>query len=329
MGRTVVTACLPWTLVLVALVACLWFLVRLNRGRIEWRRFGLLNRDEVGSAQSLSFVLTLPLFVAIMLLIVQVSQVMIGTMVVHYAAFAAARSALVWIPARVGLEPENQISLHYLDPMAVDQVYPSDVEPTAGGLTYVVAPAGAKYETIRRAAVMGCASIGPSRDLGLVPSDGTRVVTETMTRAYESMAPDSAAIGAVPRRMRNKMAYADRATVVELRVFHRNSDAPLWKTYMPYAPVPPIFYEHNSAETPYFLENEIDWQDDLTVTVHYEMALLPGPGQLWAAFLRQWDDEEDTLSRQIEQELGIHTYRLTATVTLGNEGEKSVIPYVY
>ena len=49
--------------------------------------------------QSLSFVLTLPLFIMVMMMIVQVSQLMIGMVVVHYAAFAAARSAAVWIPA--------------------------------------------------------------------------------------------------------------------------------------------------------------------------------------------------------------------------------------
>ena len=49
--------------------------------------------------QSLSFVLTLPVFILVMMMIVQVSQLMIGIVVVHYAAFAAARSAAVWIPA--------------------------------------------------------------------------------------------------------------------------------------------------------------------------------------------------------------------------------------
>ena len=53
----------------------------------------------------------------IMMFIVQVSQLMIGTIVVHYAAFAAARTAIVWIPARLGLEEsENCISVYDLDP---------------------------------------------------------------------------------------------------------------------------------------------------------------------------------------------------------------------
>ena len=44
-----------------------------------------------GSVQTLSFVLTLPIFIMVMMLIVQVSQLMIGLIVVHYAAYAAAR----------------------------------------------------------------------------------------------------------------------------------------------------------------------------------------------------------------------------------------------
>ena len=64
-------------------------------------------RRSRGQRQSLSFVLTLPLFILVMLTLVQISQVMIGRMVVQYAAFAAARSAIVWVPARLPGEPEN------------------------------------------------------------------------------------------------------------------------------------------------------------------------------------------------------------------------------
>jgi len=325
MGRTVVLACLPWVVLLAGLVVCLWLLVRLNRGRLDLRRLGSLHTDQLGSAQTLSFVLTLPLFVTIVLFIIQVSQVTIGTIVVHYAAFAAARSAIVWIPARLGMEPENCIGFgHRVDPP--DQDPPSWEEPTDGGLTFVVDfvadSDNLKFQKIRAAAVMGLSSICPSRNLGLTEASRMSDEATTMSDAYGSMAPDSAGIGAVPRRMANKLAYADLATVVELRFYHRNRDAPHW-------PPPPAFYMYNGPEVPYFFANELDWQDDITVTVHHHMALLPGVGRLWGAFLRQWDDKEDELSEQIKKETGVHTYRLTATATLGNEGEKSVIPYVY
>ena len=87
---------------------------RLGRRRL----WSALHRDEAGGVQSVSFVLTVPIFIMLMLLAVQITQVMIGLMTVHYAAFAAARSASVWIPAR--MEPfesqgENRLGLRMLD----------------------------------------------------------------------------------------------------------------------------------------------------------------------------------------------------------------------
>ena len=71
----------------------------LQPGELRLGRLLTLHRDEAGNIQSLSFVLTLPVFIFVMLMIVQVSQLMIGIVVVNYAAFAAARSAAVRIPA--------------------------------------------------------------------------------------------------------------------------------------------------------------------------------------------------------------------------------------
>src|SRR5687767_11915386 len=75
---------------------------KVTNSTLDFRHWTLdLHADELGSVQSLSFVLTVPLFIMLMLLAVQITQLMIGQIVVHYAAFAAARSAAVWIPARV------------------------------------------------------------------------------------------------------------------------------------------------------------------------------------------------------------------------------------
>ncbi len=90
MGRAVLLACLPWLGWLILSAAVLFLLAGASRARLEAGRLRQLHADQRGSAQSLSFVLTLPLFVMILLLIVQVSQLMIGTVVVHYAAYAAA-----------------------------------------------------------------------------------------------------------------------------------------------------------------------------------------------------------------------------------------------
>ena len=111
MHRAVLEACLPWLGALVAACLLLVLVVRCSGASVRWGRLRSLHRDERGAVQSLSFVLTVPIFVMIFMLIVQISQLMIGVMVVNYAAFAAARSAVVWIPADTGgAERENRIS---------------------------------------------------------------------------------------------------------------------------------------------------------------------------------------------------------------------------
>ena len=155
--------------------------MRFSRAQLRLGRLLELHRDEVGSVQSLSFVLTLPMFIMIMMMIVQVSQLMIGKVVVHYAAYAAARSAAVWIPAAMA-EPEGPccISSYAVDPDAPDQVAPeldpnaADYGPGSGGLTYKIEPGSPKFDKIASAAILACVPISPSRDLGLqAPSGGT------------------------------------------------------------------------------------------------------------------------------------------------------------
>ena len=92
----------------------------------EFRPPAAIARRPTGQRQSLSFVLTLPFFIMILLFIVQVSQLMIGQIVVEYAAFAAARAAAVWIPAydtsAAGeIEPWNRVSGYIVDGNANDQ----------------------------------------------------------------------------------------------------------------------------------------------------------------------------------------------------------------
>jgi len=323
MSRAVLQACLPWLGLLVISAMVLWLLVRLNGSRFEPGRLRRLHRDQQGSAQSLSFVLTLPFFIIIMLFIVQVSQLMIGTIVVHYAAFAAARSAVVWIPANLGSpEQEDCIGSYYVDPEASDQVIPildpSDPNygPAEGGVTYVIAPGSPKYDKITSAAVMACVPICPSRDLGLdLPASGG-TAAEIIKLVYGSMVPDSDRNPRVSKRLENKLAYAMRQTAVEMRFYHRNSEPPLVTYLLP-------------EDIGEFYFNEVGWQDPITVTVRHNLALLPGPGRLLARAVTGPDGTPDEVSRQIEQIGGVYVYPLSATATLGNEGEKSVIPYVY
>ena len=332
MSRTVLLSCLPWAALVLVLAACLVWLIRISRARLRLGRLRGLHRDQRGGVQSLSFVLTVPFFVMVMLLIVQASQLMIGTIVVHYAAFAAARSAVVWIPARVGSygpEWENCISWYYVDPEAPDQVFPildpsdPDYGPTEGGLTYVVVPGSPKYEKIELAAAMACAPICPSRDLGLGLSGDGQAAAETVKALYGSMVPGADENARIPRRLENKLAYAARATQVEVRFFHTNR----------YPEVPLVPYPHLDDDPSdlvvEYMFNELAWLDSITVTVKHQMALLPGPGRLLARTARRGDGSPDRVAQGIDRIGDVYVYPLEASATLGNEGQKSVIPYVH
>jgi hypothetical protein len=320
--RAMLLDCLPWLGLLAVLVGCAWLVVRLAGGRIEPSRLRQLHGDQEGGVQSLSFVLTMPFFVMVLMMIVQVSQLMIGTVVVHYAALAAARSAIVWIPANLGLglEQENQISSYEVAPDAPEQVFPeldpqaADYGPVQGGLTYLVAPGSPKYSKIAAAAVLACMPIAPSRNLNLdLPADGQAMV-QTLQAAYGSIVPSSSSNGAISSRIAHKLAYAMAATKVEVRFYHPNFEPPL------------LCYNPPQGE---FQPNELGWQDQVTVKVTHQYALLPGPGRLLAWIIRNPDGSltNDTVAQSIQQVGGVYVYPLTAEATLGNEGEKSVLPY--
>lgn len=323
MGREVLVDCLPWLGLLAAGLVSLRLLSRLSGSRPRLGRLLDLHRDEDGSAQSLSFVLTLPFFVMIILFIVQVSQLMIGTIVVHYAAFAAARSAIVWVPAGTGSEPENCFAAYAVDPEAPDQVVPildpddPDYGPTPGGMTYVVVPGSPKFLKVASAAVMACMPVCPSRDLGLQLSGYGPAAADILKTAYGSIDPTSSANAKISQRLDNKLAYAMANTWIEIRFFHSNREPPLLPYYLP-----------NDPEQFRYLQ-ELGWQDPVTVTVRHNLALLPGPGRLLAKPVVKPDGSPDTVSESIEKVGNVYVYPLEAKATLGIEGEKSVIPYGY
>lgn len=324
MGRAILLACLPWLALFVATGVALLLLVRVNRGRFRWRRLLLLHRDQTGSAQSLSFVLTLPFFIMLLLFIVQVSQLMIASVAVHYAAFAAARSAVVWIPQRLSNdEIENVVPWYAPDPDATDQHFPvldpddPNYGPAEGGVTYLLLPGSLKYQKISEAALLALLPIAPSRGLGRsLPAGGENLV-HSLHAAYATLAPNAEASQAIRRRIRNKLAYANSASEIEVRFFHANSE-------------PPLVTHLVGADVDQFrMGMEMGWQDHVTVTVKHDLALLPGPGRLLARAVFGEDGSQDRLSQTIRHENNVYTYPLTATAKLGIEGEISVLPYVY
>ena len=124
-------------------------------------------------------------------------------------------------------------------------------------------------------------------------------------------------------RLENKLAYALEATQIEIRFYHthRYPEPPL----VPY----PDLDDNRNDFTVEFMSNELGWQDPITVKVKHQLALLPGPGRLLARWVRRPDGSHDTVAEMIGRVGKVYVYPLEASATMGNEGEKSVIPYQY
>ncbi len=325
MLRPALIACLPWFAVLLALVCLLWLLLRFCRPPISWQRLRALHGNETGGVQSLSFVATLPIFVMVMMLIVQVSQVMIANLVVQYAAFAAARSAVVWLPARVELDPqrieyENVIGSPPLMtherhdygqqgpgwyagyPYCVWRIEPSPFPPNGNDGQDI----SAKLYRIHRAAALACMPIAPSRDAG--GAAASTPLIDSATRAYLAVSPGSAANQRVPARIANKLSYSLQNTKIEMR---RTAPHEHWIWWDP-----TMSWEWGPS-----------WHDQLTLTVTHQYALLPGPGRLLARSVVRGG--QDSVSGRIDKSSTFYTIPITATATLPNEGAISRWRYVH
>lgn len=305
MHRAIVEACVPWLALAAALVVILRLLIAFSGA--GWRPAALkrLHADEAGAVQSLSFVVTLPVFMMIMMLIVQVSQLMIATVVVHYAAFAATRAAVVWIPADAGTldEGHNRISSHYPGASAAIQ---------GPGTPYTIAPGGPKYDRIRLAAVLACMPISPSRDTQTRLPANLRNELAVLRAAYTALAPASDANPRIGERLENKLAYSAANTRINLTFLHKEREPPIAQWDIP----------HDRGE---FYYNEVGWQDPIQVTVTHDLCLLPGPGRLLATPVRRGPD---SVAASIEDRDPYYVRSLTASALLGNEGEKPRLTYV-
>jgi hypothetical protein len=325
MLRPALIACLPWFALLLALVAILWLLLRFCRPPISWQRLTTLHRNEVGGVQSLSFVATLPIFVMVMMLIVQVSQVMIANLVVQYAAFAAARSAVVWLPARVPwdfqrVEYENSIgvppimSFHRYDydnqgpgwysgwEYAVWLIEPAPFPPNGSDGS----DRSAKLVRIHRAAALACMPIAPSRDAD-GPAASTPLI-DSARRAYLAVSPGAATNQRVPARIANKLSYSLQNTKIEMWRTAPRESKPWWDFLGRYEWAP-------------------SWHDQLTLTVTHQYALLPGPARLLARSVVRGG--QDSVSGRINTSGTFYTIPIKATATLPNEGELSRWQHVY
>ncbi|MBS0263938.1 MAG: hypothetical protein JSS02_18510 [Planctomycetes bacterium] len=344
MHRAILEACFPLLLWMLAGFAGIWLMLRLSGARLSLAKLRRLHACQQGGVQTLSFVLTLPLFMMLVLFVVQVSQLMIGITIVHYAAFAAARSASVWIPAEMPAEPANE-----MDPIAINadkSIYPVWVSQV---IEFNEIPQGRawKYNKIWTAAAINCIPIAPShrylKASALQQLDSQ--IAETIVGLYRNLVPKKANDSVIPNRLRNKAAYAARHTYIVITGTDVSQNSLNGPTYNPLDhPQPTDIY---SAEYEYpqqwqYQPNEVGWQDPITVQVSFRFPLLTGPGRFLAPnkFMSQKltpaDGTPDKVSQRIqiwdkrdhpEYEESVYYTILTATATITNEGMKSIIPY--
>ena len=185
----------------------------------------------------------------------------------------------------------------------------------------MVDKSGVKYTTIRQAAVMACVAISPSNDL--VPMDDQGLQTwQRLQAAYNAVAPTAAWATKDGGPVYNKLAYAEAHTGVDIVFYHSTEEPPLvpfiepWQ-YDPTSPVPPEFMPGR----------EIGRQDPIEITVTYDMKLMPGLIQLSRFFGSAISGTR--IQSVTSGNKQYYTYRLFASATLNNEGDKSAVPYVH
>ncbi len=318
MIKTALLACWPLAVGLVCIVVVLAVLIEGPLSKVAGHRrlaaiFNLrlwtfdLHRDERGSVQSLSFVLTAPVFIMLMMLAVQITQLMIGEIIVNYAAFAAARSASVWIPARFEqpLELSNWLNLRQLDGSGVSTVMTTSP----------------KMMNIHRSAAIALIPIAPSRDLGL--ADLNSSMTQALISTYSAYSSSAQSNKRIPMRLANKWAYVLSATNIEITTFHRNHGTP----QSSYQNEPPLWNADPFGVEGYYQPNEVGWRDEITVKVTHRFALLPGPARLLAKTAA--NDPTIAAANRIQESSGIYYVPLSASATMVPEGEKSTAQFVH
>jgi hypothetical protein len=294
-------------------------LIRTSPARLELRRLFDLHRCERGGVQSLAFVLVLPIFITIVAFIVQISQLLIGMIVVNHASFAAARAASVWIPAHLDAdrEPENVLATDILPLEFVDegQYVMSTIVPPASG--------SPKLAKIRAAAVMGCAAVSPPRALPLSsPSPESTAAADVARRLYPRLVPRSDAKPTTDRRIVNKIAYSDVNTFVIVEWRDTANITVRSPTYNPRNhPHPDVVFD----------PEEVGWQDAITVYVIHRYALSVGAGGgVLAGRLSSWQGLPARVQGLIPEDWktsrlgdgGMPVVLVAGTTTITNEGLK-------
>ncbi|MDG2207349.1 MAG: TadE/TadG family type IV pilus assembly protein [Pirellulales bacterium] len=366
----------PFWLVCLAIIAVLLLILRamihLSGARRRPQGIASLHGDQRGSVQSLSFVITLPIFILIMMGIVQVAQIMLAKVVVEYAALASTRAATVWVSQYIStesayIEQRNCIGNSPLDRSDTPYTIPTENSTSA------------KISRIRMAAHLACLPICPSQwpydeapQLSTVPE----MTHASLVKAYSAMAGEknAAPMEAVSARLRRKLAYSEQNTMIKIEMEHPANDPPFGKydygyqvnraytlsdedggeelveaTSLPLCPGsrldecdPEIYYAPAYMQEAFaFQPNEVGWQDRITITVHHDLALLPGPGKLLSRMIhgedgsrgpghsvaQQSTSTEPSQDNDQETDGTFYTWPLVAKASTINEGDNPILRY--
>ena len=346
MIRTLLDDCRPCLVALAIAGLLLVVVIRLSGARFSLRRLGRVHRCQRGGVQSLSFVLTLPVFVLIVMFIVQVSQLMIAQVVVNYAAYAAARSLSAWIPQHVielesnaGTEVngQNLIRANGIRPgVPFGYAYYGGNREDGALDSQLTAENVLKLDGAFESATSACASISPSRHLGLeITSDAQRRFNATWNTCQVFATENASA--STRARLYNKFCYSYWNTEIWLTFENQNSQ--LGPSGNPF---------NNPARS--YRTNEVGWEDPMTVMVRHNLALLPGPGRWLAKHLVTPGGPPDMGSQLIDRRAGprrqidgqsngtggphdplynqrVFTTTIWARATVTNDGIKSLVPY--
>lgn len=342
LNRAILQSLLPAFAALAAAFVLLRIVVGVSGARLEIVRLRKLHCSEEGAVQSLSFVLTLPLFIMIVMFIVQVSQLMIGIMGVHYATFAAARAAIVWTPARVvgnTLGETEEIENALQSPLRTERPInltftgsQTDFEGTQAYTSY-------KLEKVLGAATLATAPVSPSRQMvDPVNCSQCGVQAWAFQAMYQQLVPSTRGSSRITQRLLNKLSYAYWNTRVELAFFDKDTQE--GPTYNPRELVLFDGLPQRNDEGEWirdWVPHEVGWQDPLRLTVTHDFALLPGPGRFLAKYIVRANGEPDRVSSRVEVRGGsgddvpwtrpAYTVPISASATLTNEGFKPLLPY--
>ena len=130
--QVILDDCRPALIALCAAIVALVVVIRVSGCRFDIRRLRQMHHCQRGGVQSLSFILTLPMFVMLVMCIVQVSQLMIGQVVINNAAYGAARSLAAWVPQHViEIEPDASTDAFGLEPHFQNSIRDTELRPNS------------------------------------------------------------------------------------------------------------------------------------------------------------------------------------------------------